>query len=97
MASNSGKSNVDKQSDFFKYSRVPSDLRQAVFSDSANLAGGPAQAVWFTVAGNVKLTPTGGSAITIPVTAGLILYLEVSKIWATGTDVGLVGTIYYMI
>ena len=96
MASNAGKSNVDRQSDFFKYSRVPNDIRQSNFSDSANLTGGPAQALYFTAAGNVQLTPTNGSAIVIPVTAGMILNLEVSKIWATNTTVT-VGSVYHMI
>jgi len=67
----------------------PSEAAEITTSDSVDLAS-VTTALWIGGAGsgNLKVTMAGGQAVTLKgVAAGTWLWIRVSRIWKTGTDV----------
>lgn len=56
-------------------------------SDDTNDPNGPFRALWVGVAGNVKLTTIGGTAITLTNVPVGILPVGCRYVWSTGTTV----------
>lgn len=63
----------------------PAQFAAAVTPDNDNDLATAARALLIGVAGDVKVTTTGGSTVTMTVPAG-ILPVSVVRVFATGTD-----------
>ncbi len=60
------------------------DARLITKSDTVDL---PAGVLGFSVgvAGNIRVTTIAGTDIVIPVIAGVVYYLQITRIWSTNT------------
>lgn len=67
------------------------DTVTAVTPHDTNALPKPAKGLYVTVSGNVALVTTGGSSVTLPVTAGQVLSLQVKQVKATGTTATVVA------
>lgn len=64
-----------------------SDFKSVTPNDSADLPGGPCQAVFATVAGNVNVDTIEGTTIVLPILAGYPSKIEgqIRRVRATST------------